>query len=978
MPVLEVNGQRVEVDESFLSMTPEQQNATVDEIARSLGSAPSAPAPTAAAPATPSPPAAPEVPAWDEVGASGIPGSANEPAPVAPPNQGASVPVYLGQRANRGIADVLGAPVDLATMGINALMTGADYATGGGAPARVPPDAIGSSDWIAGNAADLYEHAGGTVVGKDEVSPGVQMAGEGVRFGTAALLPSMGLAAGGKQAAAALPGAAGRTVESLAAPYTGNAGKQIVGDAMAGAGSGIAMEGYEDYVPDAVQEALGPLGKIIAAIVGGVGGGTAASIGDSAANFARGKVEDALVPPDPTTPVDPATNRPYARRDMDMAARIAQNQPTNRAQAIDNIETGQRNFEQFANESEMPTTGMLADDIGMAMQERVARAKDPQRFAERDSARNALADQRLDASVPRGADGRAMVETATKQYDDTFGAARQDVDAAKGRQAAADAEIARQNAELREFGTRQGESSAALDDAYRTAQRSSQDAKNARYDAVADDTPVNGQRLYEEMMAIEDGVPRAARTSSEYSTASKRLRDLLTEETDGGVAIRDITYGDAKVLKAEVSAMRQEAVAAGRDVGYLDQVNRLLGDVIDETNPEAARFYKEEYAPRFKTGRAGEYTAAMKRAARTGEESSSTRPTEFGDKFLKKPEDAAALRRAVDVDGNPVTTENATNWMLGDLAKSNVLTDKAELRYDRFKSWANRNKAVIDQFPDMRRRIDEELRRADQGGKLSKRLAQEVADAEANLTATGKDLNRSALSHAIGKDPRNTISSIMGSGDPEKQMAELADRIKGDKRATDGLKAATRDWIRGKVRTTARNVGNPESEKLSRAKLDQLFSDHEKTLSKVYSPEEMNALRQAHALTDIVANIDVRATAGSETFEKFMAADKDKVGKRWRMAEAALKAKYGVLKGGGLFRTLRLFVDALPNDTKSVENVLFEMHFNPDLAKHLLTRNVREIGTPAWNGKLNRLMAVASGNRDAENVDSNEEERPTK
>jgi len=218
----------------------------------------------------------------------------------------------------------------------------------------------------------------------------------------------------------------------------------------------------------------------------------------------------------------------------------------------------------------------------------------------------------------------------------------------------------------------------------------------------------------------------------------------------------------------------------------------------------------------------------------------------------------------------------------------------------------------------------------------------------------------------------------MGSGDPEKQMAELADRLKGDQRATDGLKAATRDWIRGKVRTTARNVGNPDSEKLSRAKLDQLFSEHEKTLSKVYSPEEMNALRQAHALTDIVANIDVRATAGSETFEKFMAADKDKVGKRWRMAEAALKAKYGVLKGGGLFRTLRLFVDALPNDTKSVENVLFEMHFNPDLAKHLLTRNVREIGTPAWNGKLNRLMAVAAGNRDADNVESNEKERPTK
>lgn len=36
MPTLNVNGQRVTVDDSFLKMSPEQQNATVDEIAKSL------------------------------------------------------------------------------------------------------------------------------------------------------------------------------------------------------------------------------------------------------------------------------------------------------------------------------------------------------------------------------------------------------------------------------------------------------------------------------------------------------------------------------------------------------------------------------------------------------------------------------------------------------------------------------------------------------------------------------------------------------------------------------------------------------------------------------------------------------------------------------------------------------------------------------------------------------------------------------
>jgi hypothetical protein len=42
MPTLDINGKRVTVDGSFLSLSPEQQNATVDEIAASFDAAPSA------------------------------------------------------------------------------------------------------------------------------------------------------------------------------------------------------------------------------------------------------------------------------------------------------------------------------------------------------------------------------------------------------------------------------------------------------------------------------------------------------------------------------------------------------------------------------------------------------------------------------------------------------------------------------------------------------------------------------------------------------------------------------------------------------------------------------------------------------------------------------------------------------------------------------------------------------------------------
>jgi len=42
MVTINIEGRKVKVDDAFLSMTPEQQNATVEEIAGSLGAAPKA------------------------------------------------------------------------------------------------------------------------------------------------------------------------------------------------------------------------------------------------------------------------------------------------------------------------------------------------------------------------------------------------------------------------------------------------------------------------------------------------------------------------------------------------------------------------------------------------------------------------------------------------------------------------------------------------------------------------------------------------------------------------------------------------------------------------------------------------------------------------------------------------------------------------------------------------------------------------
>jgi hypothetical protein len=153
--------------------------------------------------------------------------------------------------------------------------------------------------------------------------------------------------------------------------------------------------------------------------------------------------------------------------------------------------------------------------------------------------------------------------------------------------------------------------------------------------------------------------------------------------------------------------------------------------------------------------------------------------------------------------------------------------------------------------------------------------------------------------------------------------------------------------------------------------MEKMFQKHEKTLAKVYSPEEMNALRQAHKLMNAESKLDVRATAGSNTADKVFAAQNQSFEQGKRLLEAALSVRYGVLVGGGMIRKINMFLQTFPDRDKAIRDVLFEMQFNPELAKHLLTRPIKEIDTKPWNAKLNRLLAYATGAREAGEGDDN-------
>lgn len=918
-------------------------------------------------------------------------------AAPAPVNQGLDAPTYVTQRADRGLADALGAPVDLLTLALNGIAKGMDLGAGvfgGSMPYRIK-EPVGGSDWIANVASGANSAVGGTVVPPEAVSPGVRTAGELARGAGAALPMSMGLASAPVQeAAAALKGGniASRTAQGLTKPYASGAGATIARDAVAGAGAGGAAGAYDEYAPDAVKDSsFGPIAKMLLALAGGVGGVGLESVVEGgltgAKNLGRNMV---FGKGDPNAPVSPATGQPYSRTEMDQAARIAQAMPTNKAQTLANIEQGQKDFGEFARPSEMPTTGMLADDIGMASYENVLRNRNPVAFIERDNARKALAASKVDQTAPADAEGRNFTNEATRQYDETLNTARKGVSDAEAAQAAAKNDVASQNADLEAYRARQPQASAAMAEDFNAARAEARGQKNAAYDAVPDAAPVENGRefLGEAVKRIDAEMPQMERAAGgAYADIAGRVRGRLADEAP-------ITYGDLKALRAQISEARKAAVSAsgqsaagsGADVQRLDQLGQVVNHMTDQINPEAARFYREEYAPRFKEGRAGEYGANVDRAVRTGGESSATRPSEFGDKFLRKPEDAASLKRAMEplpagneqprlpgVAGESASApsglnpENVRDWMLGDLAKSGVLTNNAEIRYDKFRQWADRNRGVIDQFPDLANEVNGELARAQRGGALSKQLAADVASAKQNMQNTEQGLRRSVLHLADGRvfNPENAVGNIMGSGDPEKRMTEMVAHLKGNQDALDGLKAATRDWIKQKAGTTSAIVGEGGTREISRANLDKLFNQNEATLSKLYSPEEMNVLRQAHKLLDAGAKLNVRATSGSNTADKMMAQQNATFDQNKRLLEAALSVKYGVLVGGGIIRKINMFLQTLPDKKAGLEDILFQMQFDPELAKHLLTRTVKDVDSPAWNARLNALLAGATGGRES-------------
>lgn len=219
----------------------------------------------------------------------------------------------------------------------------------------------------------------------------------------------------------------------------------------------------------------------------------------------------------------------------------------------------------------------------------------------------------------------------------------------------------------------------------------------------------------------------------------------------------------------------------------------------------------------------------------------------------------------------------------------------------------------------------------------------------------------SAVTKILNDDPRDVAYSLLRGErfDTGAKLDEIRSAIAGNPEAERGWKSAVAEamarMVSGTAKADAGKAGASDTFRVELGKIDQLFKRHRAALAKVFSPEEMHNLQQAQAVLEPLKNATMRATAGSNTADKFA--------NMWRVAEAGLKARYGVLKGGGYLRTLRIMAETMPNNDAAVQNLIKRAYFDPDLAQYLLTRKVRNLDADASNAWVLQALAATTAGR---------------
>ena len=873
----------------------------------------------------------------------------------------------------KGLADVAGSPVDIA----NLLSSGFNFVgnkvgemmapmVDGTYEPQVTRAFPGGSEDIQSVASSIAQGAGYDPITDDEMTWKERILDDIVRFGTGGLVSGAGMSAAARNVPRTMGSYAPKFVENLTRPYTGNSARVIAGDVAGGIGAGAGVGTYEEVVP---EEQQGPIGALLSALAGGGSGVALKSILEGATTGSGRMVKDAITGTDETAiPRDPLTGDVVRRNETVQAARRMQELASNPATAAANLRDATAELDQFASRGEQPTSGLLSDDVGLTILDNTQRAREPRAFIERDRAVNTRAANMLHEAAPAGADGRDF----TDFVDNTVQRRLADIDNTLSTEQQA-LKRARPENPVSRYAGGGADASRRIDTRFRDTLGQERAQKNQLYnDPVLTASAVDPRPIYDAAIELERSLGVTGDRASLPNNIIANIRRLedIDPETGEVVGLKDMTYGDVQDLRAQVSQAMSEATSAsgrgasgsGPRVQNLQRLRNVLDGYIEELaggegGPSdkaraALSNYKDNYAPRFKSGQAG----ALARDIASDQTGVRTRPEDTASRFLgrNKGDDVESLRRAVP---GAETEADMRAFVMSKLADTNIFDEKTgSLRPDTLRRFVNDNREVLKRVPGLSQEMNDLLAKARDGQRLTGELANQMRAAKTKADTARREVTSGPMGIASRKSPSNAVAAVFTSGDPERNMAALVAETAQDEGARQGLKAAIIDYLAEADTTTALEKTTDGSRPVSFAKLENTFNKHADTLSAVYSPEEMNALRRLHTLLRPQNNRALRGTVGSNTNESMQQIA--------RLTEGGLKAYFGVLKGGGIMRSIRLFAESLPNNQKNVDRLLQRAMLDPDVAIHLLERPLADVGTPEWNSKLNRLLGYAAAGRE--------------
>lgn len=889
------------------------------------------------------------------------------------------------QGVGAGVRDIALAPFDLAAGAQNLVTGGVNKVFGTEIPRAMPASQI--ADTVTAPFA----------IPQSDMSSKERLAYNVDRFGTQALGTGAMLA---QRAPALIAQAApsetvaGRTLDTLARPYTENAARTVLGDTVSGVGAGVANNMAEEYLPKEPATPLGAflkgMAQFLAPLAGGMGASTVQGIGEGIGGAVRNLANRRT---DTNLPVS-SNGAPFTLADSERAARDIQNRVTGAPQVV--AQDIRENAGELANPtlpgqvavepSQMPTTGLLSRDPGLVTAETGERTRQPGDFIVRDQNVKEAAGQRIQSVRDPEADQGAVGVAAQNERDTRLAPLDSNVQNLEGINARIGDIRQQQGAEFAPAANAEARANASrnldrtiVDEGYVPARTE----KNRQFD----EAPGRGEQLpADEVIAaaarvrqnINELGPVAQQLPAEFvqriealtpniqeSTITSPLLDAAghpitrTEQVNVG-GPGTAAGGDLADLRKYISTAREAAQRSGNfdladNIGTLGQaINRTIERApgFSEANANYRQF-AQTYRPE-RGDEAAKFTRELDRAGNTDgmPNRGATPPSETAGRFLSSPEKAAALQRLIDASPNAAAGQTAVrDYLRSDFANT-ALNPDGTLNPARASAWARNNADVLAQFPAVRNEFDGYVQNAQRGSALSEQASRALEGARKERKSTEADIDRSAVGTLLREDPRDVASRILNGGyGAEKQLDEIQSLVKSDPAAARGWKAAVSEVLTDKI-TSSRKVG--ETPEVQYARLAKEFKDNEALLAKVYTPEELNTLRQGHKLLEYFKESEKRATTGSNTADKAAIPG-------W--VQLAVRHVYGDLRGGGIIKRFKLLLDLVPTNRQSAEEIAHIAWFNPDVAAYLLERPVKNYDVPQYNINLRRLMAADNAAR---------------